>query len=300
MIDIDRIEGRRRVNNGWIGRCPVCALENRDTKCSHLSVLDSGVFNCVVDSNHNKDIYKILSNGEEIERKVVIKEDSAIQGRSWPLALLEKLIKDYTYFEGRGISAETQRHFRMGVALTGTFAGRVVVPVFDERKTKIIGFTGRLINYTKWHKENKIGKWKHGGSINQGFVCGDEGIIKDSGIIIIVEGPGDVLALYEYGIKNAMCIFGTRISSKQLAFILKVNPKKILVSLNNEPDNKNIGNHAANKLVTTLKSYFNEDKIHLALPLKKDFLEKLETDKNLLDKWREKWLTTHHGDCPTS
>jgi DNA primase len=188
----------------------------------------------------------------------------------------------------------------MGVALTGTFAGRVVVPVFDEKKTKIIGFTGRLINYTKWHKENKIGKWKHGGSINQGFVCGDEGIIKSSGIIIIVEGPGDVLALYEYGIKNAMCIFGTRISSKQLAFILKVNPKKILVSLNNEPDNKNIGLKAAEKLITTLKSYFNEDKIHLALPEYKDHLEALEKDKESLDRWREKWLNSPHGDCPTS
>jgi 5S rRNA maturation endonuclease (ribonuclease M5) len=291
IIDLEKIEGIRQNGIDFIGRCPVCALEGRDRSKNHLSILSSGKYNCIADSSHNKGIYQLIGIGSDgVIKDVPIEQPKIEYNKTWTIDILDKLIKDYSYFEGRGISAETQKYFKIGVALTGQLAGRVIIPLIENNK--IVAFTGRFIKYTKWHKENKVPKWKHLSNINDSIFCSDEQIIRKINKIIIVEGPADVLALHEKGIKNAMCIFGTKISSKQLSFIIKNNPSKILIALNNEPDNDNIGNKAAEKIKNVLLNYFDEEKILIALPKYKDFLEYLEkNDTNGLDEWREKWLS---------
>ena len=295
-IDLDKLENLKIDSNGWTSACPLCRYEGRDKTGNHLKIYPNGAFGCVVaqkDKNHNAGILKLAgteSDGNVFNLTYREYEPKIVMEKTWDISILDKLIKDYSYFEGRGISAETQMHFNIGVASSGQLAGRAVVPIINNGK--IIAFTGRLTNYTKWHKENKIGKWKHLSNINDSIFCGDESSVKDTNTIIIVEGPADVLALYEKGIKNAICIFGTKISSKQLSFIIKNNPSKILIALNNEPDNDNIGNKAAEKVKNVLLNYFNEEKILTALPKHKDFLEYLEkNDTNGLDEWREKWLS---------
>lgn len=285
ILDLDKVEGLRRNGADFIGRCPICALENRDKSKNHLSILSSGVYNCIADSAHNKSIYQLLGIGSSgIIEDRPIEEPKAEVIKDWPISLLEKLIKDYSYFEGRGISASTQKHFHIGVALSGQMNQRAIIPIISDNKNKIIGFTGRsLIKDVK-------PKWRHLGSKTHWKLIGDEKAVSNTKTIIIVEGPADILALYECGIKNTICLFGVTISSKQLGFLIKTNPERIIIALNNEASN--IGNAASEKLKKILLSYFSEERITIGLPEgAKDFCELLETGRrNLIESWSEKYL----------
>lgn len=283
ILDLDKIEGLRRNGKDFIGRCPICALENRDRSKNHLSILSSGVYNCIADKEHNKGIYQLIGiNSDGIIQDRPIEQPKIECNKTWPIELLDKLIPEYSYFEGRGISADTQRKFRMGVATTGQMAQRCVIPIISEDKRQVIGFTGRTLI-----KDAKP-KWRHLGSKTNWILCGNEKTILNN-TILITEGPADILALYEAGIQNTLCLFGTTISSKQLGFLIKNNPKKIVIGLNNEESK--IGNEAATKLQKVLMSYFNQEKIVIGLPEgAKDFNDLLEKDKKLIDEYRVKWL----------
>jgi hypothetical protein len=285
ILDLDKIEGLRRNGLDWVGRCPICALENRDKSRSHLSILDSGIYNCIVNGEeHNKKIYQLIGiGGSGIIEDRSIEQPRIECVKTWDINLLTKLIQDFRYFEGRGISSATQKYFRMGVALTGQMASRVVIPLFNEHRTQIIGFTGRALN-------NEIKpKWRHLGSKGSWIFCGNESSIRESRTVLITEGPADILALYEAGTKNTLCLFGTTISSKQLSFLVKTDPQKILIGLNNEQSK--IGNEAAIKLRKLLLNYFSDEKVLIALPEgAKDFNDLFLIDGDLIKEYQKKWL----------
>lgn len=287
VLDLDKIEGLRRNGPDFLGRCPVCALDGRDRSKNHLSILSSGIYNCIADSEHTKGIYQLIGIGSSgIIEDLPIEQPKFECVKTWDINLLSKLIQDFRYFENRKISADTQKRFRMGVASTGQMASRVVIPLLNDKKTQIIGFTGRTLS-------NEIKpKWKHLGTKGLWIFCGDENSIIETRTILITEGPADILALYEAGIKNTMCLFGTTISSKQLGFLIKSNPLKIVIGLNNEINSSNggVGNLAAEKLKKVLLNYFSEERIFIGLPEEKDFNDMLEKDRKTLDEYRAKWL----------
>jgi DNA primase len=294
VIDLEKLENLVTTSSGYQARCPACAENNEDShNKNHLGIQRDGKFNCLKysgDRQHLSRVLQLVGTESDGTTSAYVAPPPTIQiDKSWPLDILNKLYLDYSYFESRGISAETQKKFKLGVALSGSLNQRVCVPIFDENKSKIIGFNARLIKYTDWHKENGIGKWKILGNKKSFIFCGDEKEIIKQQSILITEGPADILALYEAGIKNTLCLFGTTISSKQLAFLIKSSPKKILIGLNNEESK--IGNDAAKKLQRVLLNYFNEEKVIIALPDgEKDFNDLLKKDKKFLDEYRGKWL----------
>ena len=301
LIDLEKLENLIITSSGWQARCAACAENEEDSHSrNHLGIQRDGKFNCLKYSGDKQHLARILqlvgteSDGTAAFYNSSPQEPKIKVSSSWPLSILDKLIFDYNYFESRKISAKTQKYFKMGFANSGQLNGRMIIPVLSPQKDKIIGFTGRLTNYTKWHKDNKIPKWKHLNPANEFIFCGDEKEVSKSRKILITEGPADILALYEGDIKNTICLFGTSISSKQLSFLIKNNLKEIIIGLNNEPDNNNIGNIAAEKLKNTLMNYFDENKIKIGLPQTKgckDFNDLLMHDEKLLDEYREKWLS---------
>jgi len=297
VIDLDKLENLKPDSNGWTAACPLCRHEGHDKTGNHLKIYPNGAFGCVLnqkDKAHNAGILQLVGTESDgiltyssapVEVKIEIP-------RVWPIKLLDNLIKDYSYFESRGISVATQEFFQMGFASTHQMAGRMILPIFNKEKTQIIGFSGRLVKYTDWHKENKIPKWKH---LNKSSLFlwpyYPEEIIK-AGSVILVESPGDVLYLWERGIKNVICLFGVVVSSKVLAYIISLGIRKIFISLNNELDgpNKGVGNKNAEKIKNKLLNYFNDESVVIALPPLKDFNEIHSVNEKLLDQWREKWL----------
>jgi len=188
--------------------------------------------------------------------------------KKFDIDLLNNLDQDNKYWNKRGVDNQTLLDFKGGVAKAGKMKNRYVFPIFDTKKN-IIGFSGRDITGI-----SKI-KWKHLGEKNDFlyplFLNSNE--IEKQKEIILVESIGDMLSLYQAGIRNVLVTFGTNLSLSILNYCLKTDMKKIYISLNNDSNKNNAGNIAAEKTYARLKRYFDDKQLKISLPTKKDFGE---------------------------
>lgn len=202
------------------------------------------------------------------------------------------LLPHYDFYNKKSISNDTLVKYRGGLSMSGKMNGRFVFPIYDNNE-KVIGLSGR---HLLWSKNSFFPKWKHIGRkanwvypLNiPSFKEEADKKIEETGEVILIEGIGDSLALTEQGLTNHMVLFGLTLSSKQLACLLSLNIKKIVIATNNDQDkNKNIGREAAIKILLKLIKYFDPEKIEIKLPLKKDFGEMLEKGISI-EQWQNK------------
>lgn len=187
--------------------------------------------------------------------------------KTFPVDILLNLVSDHSYWtDKRCIDLDVIKLFKGGVARQGRLKDRYVLPVFNS-KEEIIGFSGRdLID----DMDGKRPKWKHIGEKGEwvwpAFLNIE--LLKKEKIIYLVESPGDVLTLYTCGVRNCLCLFGIEMSLKVLNILLKLEPKKIIISLNNDEfiDNGAVGNVAAEKLFNRLCRYFNSNQLEIKAP----------------------------------
>lgn len=108
---------------------------------------------------------------------------------------------------------------------------RAVAPIYDSSYKYMIGCTGRSLN-------NSGPKWRH----NSGFVAENhlyniwfakEHIMK-SGEVILVESPGNVWKLEEYGIHNSLATFGAHLTDKQKMLLDTCGALKLIVLMDND------------------------------------------------------------------
>jgi hypothetical protein len=267
-LDLAKLNHVRNGPNGnKIAQCPVCALEGHDLKNrNHLSIFPDGGYNCVVNSTHNKSIWKIAGIGQSEDYSFKIMEPKLEKIVSWPVSLISNLSPSYDYWLKRGVTEATQKQFDMGLAVKGQLSGRIVNGIFDREKRHIIGFAGRSI-------DNRDPRWKIIGAKKKFLYplhLSHEHILKEQSIVF-VEGIGCCLSLWEANIKNTLCLFGINVSSTILSYLIQYNIKNIYISLNNEKSG--IGLNAALELKNTLLNFFSEERIKIALPTKKDFNE---------------------------
>lgn len=182
--------------------------------------------------------------------------------------ILQNLELDHQYWNKRNITNDTLIQFRGGVAKAGKMKNRYVFPIFD-LNNNIIGFSGRDVTNL-----SKI-KWKHLGEKNDFLypLFLNSETIQSKKEIILVESIGDMLSLWQAGIKNVLVTFGTNLSLGILNYCLKIDAKKIYISLNNDSNKNNAGNIGAEKTYARLKRYFDDRQLQIALPTKKDFGE---------------------------
>ena len=160
--------------------------------------------------------------------------------RTFPKEYLTKLKPWHDYWINRGVSLETLEIFGGGFIESGTMANRYVFPIVDE-KQRLIGVTGR---YTKDTPNKKIPKWLHKGKVsewNYPFQINKK-IIQDVGEIILIESIGDMLALWEAGVKNSIVTFGLEISPAIMGVLLRFDLDKIYISFNNDSNKNSRGN----------------------------------------------------------
>lgn len=191
------------------------------------------------------------------------------QAKIFDKELLLKLNKDYSYWINRGISKETLQIFEGGIAgKVGKMANRYVFPIFDLRDN-LVGFSGRYLTKTF----DKIPKWKIlGDKMNWIYPYKyNNHFIKEKEEVILVESIGDMLSLWESGIKNVLVVFGVEVSSDIINFLIRLNLKKVIIAFNNDEDNGFVGNDSAEKARNQLCSFFDLNQIEIRLPCKNDF-----------------------------
>lgn len=175
----------------------------------------------------------------------------------------------YNFYNKKGVSTETLKFFNSGYCSKGKLNDRYVFPIFD-RDGRIVGLAGRdMLGYrdVKWKLLGKKKDWCYPYYFNRDeFVNTKE--------VILVESIGDMLALWEAGIKNTLVLFGKVLLSETLKTLIGINPSKIIIATNNDfADDKGV-NHgliAANKIKTGLANLFSVNKLEIRVPEKNDF-----------------------------
>jgi 5S rRNA maturation endonuclease (ribonuclease M5) len=188
--------------------------------------------------------------------------------KSFDINILDRLENRHDYWINRNITQETISQFKGGVAHAGKMKNRYVFPIFN-LKNNIIGFSGRDVTNI-----SKI-KWKHLGEKSDFLypLFLNHAVLEEEREVILVESIGDMLNLWQNGIKNVLVTFGTSLSLSILNQMLKLDIKKIYISLNNDSNKNMAGNIGADKIHSRLKRYFDQRQLKIALPIKKDFGE---------------------------
>ena len=236
----------------------------------YLIIYPDGRYGCIAnqgDSEHRKRIWQLAGIGgdPDMAQEYNTQPPKPDIPQTYPISLLDKLTKDYSYWEGRGIPSEVMAKTRGGVALDGQMKNRWVIPIFGINDDVLVGFTGRAL------KQGMEPKWKHLGRTST-WVFGDRDEIEDSRIAILVESPGDYLALKNAGVENILCLFGVILNQSIIRFLISSNVKTIYISTNNDVKHT-VGQDAAQKIKEKLDKFFESDNVMIRLPTKKDFGE---------------------------
>lgn len=200
----------------------------------------------------------------EVSPKIIIEDTIFDEG------FVKNLEEDSSYWEKRNIKPETLKVFKGGVCKAGKMKNRYVFPILNNLN-QIIGASGRLIfppigNVPKWKNLGQKKSWAYPSTLNT-----EE--IKNKNHVIIVESIGDMLSLWQNGVKTALVSFGLDIQPGLLNYLIKLDVKKIIIAFNNDEQNKNAGNIAAEKQKRKLLRYFDPNQVFVSLPHKKDFGE---------------------------
>ncbi len=266
-LDLSKLVGAKRLHGKITAQCPVC----QESSQSHLVVFPDGKFGCVVNSSpeHRSAIWRAIGTDSE-DAPATLPEPKVEIDQTWNPKVLDRLIKDHSYWEGRGVSAATVEPFRGGVATDGYLDGRYVIPIFSLDESMVIGFTGRRISdagLDEWQRKRM--KWKHKMPSSQ-FIWGGRRDIMDR--IILVESPGDLLMLREHGVKDVLCMFGTTLSQALLGYLIGRAPKQIIISTNLDEATRmgtrigHPGQEAAARAKKTLDKFFNPNTVTIMHP----------------------------------
>lgn len=201
--------------------------------------------------------------------------------QTFSVKILERLNKDYSYWNNRGVSNEVMSLFEGGVAAKGKMYNRFVFPIFNSSGV-IIGFSGRYIydipegrDIPKWKHIGNKKEWKYPLKVNSK-------ILQELKNVILVESIGDMLALWGNGIKNVMVVFGLNVSPAIINTLISLDPNKITIAFNNDLDHNGAGNIASEKALKKLRNYFDQDQLHIKLPKAGDFGE---MDSKEIGEW---------------
>ncbi len=116
---------------------------------------------------------------------------------------------------------------REGGGYYDRFRGRLVFPIRD-RGGQIVGFGARALDDSvpKYLNSPQTAVFDKGGVLYGIDQAKDA--IRDSGLVVIVEGYMDVLMAHQYGRKNVVASMGTALTERQIRIIKKLSKKLVL------------------------------------------------------------------------
>ena len=238
-----------------------------------------------------KILKKYLKDDINVSFNQVRSSEKIEMEKIYPESFLDKLLPHYKFYNERGISSDTLRMLKGGLATSGQMYQRFVFPIHNEHG-QIHGFSGRDMasskNRPKWKHIGVKTKWAYPLYSNPSI----QKSIEDSKEVILVESIGDMLNLHEQGFSNCLVVFGLEVSPALICSLMTLSPQSIIISTNNDLEkDQNRGLNAAIKNYLKLSSYFDYDKLSICLPIKNDFgdmkdsdFKEWESKKNNLEK----------------
>ena len=165
-----------------------------------------------------------------------------------------------SYYLSRNYSAEILTKYDVGECLSKgkEMYNRAVVPIYDIDHHSMVGCSGRSIT------DDVKPKWKH----STGFRAEEtlynywyaKDFIKKSGVVIVVESPGNVWRLEESGIHNSVAIFGSNLGDKQ-KMLLDISGAMTIITI---MDNDDAGKKAATQIQKKCERTYNIKNIDIS------------------------------------
>ena len=218
-------------------------MKTVDWICSFLGIDEKGLKSVNLAGDIEKSKYlNVMSNLKKkaVDQKSVLSREKIRQHLEIPSK----------YYLDRGYSFGILDKYDVGLSKTNKTKDRVVVPIYDESYSGMIGFTARTIH------EGVKPKWVHQPGFKTKHCLYNYWFAKKhiskSGVVILVEGPGDVWRLEENGIKTSVAIFGTALSEEQMTILERSGASSIIVMT----DNDEAGIMAAKKIHERCKRLF--------------------------------------------
>ena len=216
---VDELLQEQRIEFKVSGRDYLVKCLNPDHEDSNPSMrIDNitGIFNCF-SCGFRGNVFKhfgAAANFLEIKRQKL--KESIDEKRSASIGF--EFPKGFAPYVGnwRGIKPETYKHFEAFMNHESQFNGRIVFPVRDITG-KVVAFNGRHMTMTEIPKyliyppQAKLPLYP-------------STVYPIKGRVILVEGIFDMINLYDKGLSNAICCFGTRnIDAEKLAILKMQN-----------------------------------------------------------------------------
>lgn len=169
----------------------------------------------------------------------------------------KKLIIPSEYYIKRGYSAKILNKFDVGKYQipNDRMENRIIVPVYDDTQT-FIGCAARSIfdacpRCELYHggqcpqtqeEQYRATKWVNSSGFSRNHYLYNywhsKPFIKDTGVAVIVEGPGDVWRLEEAGIHNSVALFGVVLGQQQREILEKSGAFTLIVLTDNDKAGK--------------------------------------------------------------
>lgn len=234
----------RKSGNKLIGPCPIHEGDNESAFNLTISGKYEGNWFCNTMRCHEQ--YPGFKNlAKELMRKT---------GQYFPLESLEFKKKDpfqrfwmkdpiipclerYSttipsfFYQKRGFSPEILREFEVGDCFQhGTMYNRAVFPVYSMNGI-YMGSVGRSLNegYIKWKNSPGLEKAKTFYGIWKTWER-----VKEKGSIVLVEGQGDFLKLYQNGVDNCAGMFSNYLCDDQIKILYKLGVHTIILLRDND------------------------------------------------------------------
>lgn len=239
-------------------------------KCGNLAELVKITLN-LADIDKAKEYLGSRQYVAEVVEEVLLETPQTFE-----VTLLDVLEPKHAYWVNRGVSEAILKEFKGGVCNDGIMRNRYVFPVFNSRK-ELVGLDGRDISGKspiKWKKKGSKSQWVYP------FINNRKDIERANSVIL-VESIGDLLSLFECGVRNVLVTFGIKVAPSIISVLTALNIGKITVALNN--DAHLVGNNAAKDMRRDLKKHF--DNVEIKLPTLKDFNEMLMDNPQSIKEW---------------
>lgn len=165
------------------------------------------------------------------------------------------------YFVARGWSPEVLDRYDVGYypavldeqGRQRPLAYRVAVPVYDNDYRVVVGFTGRSVyeacprcgrhhhpdegcpdrgDHAAW---GRTCKWYNHEFSKESYLYNfwfARKVVRETGVVVLVEGPGDVWRLEESGVHNSVALFGVHLSDEQQVMLEMSGAMNVVVLLN--------------------------------------------------------------------
>lgn len=212
-------------------------------------------------------------NPYEIEKKLERKTEEVIYKGVSRSLIVPHVNPNIEFYLRRGYTKEIIEKYDIFICKkkSNLLYGRVTIPIYNDDHTEAVGFMGRSLNpqcsiCKRYHtmssgcpntsyEKIKSQKWLNSKGMSRNKLLFNywyaKEYIEESGDVILVESPGNVMKIVQAGFNNVVGMFGTILSKNQSKKLDELGVKRIFLGL----DKDDAGLVAADNISNQLSKY---------------------------------------------